>query len=177
MQIKAKKVGVALLSALITVFIYILLHELGHMIVMLSAGATITDFSIFTAHVRGIGGNYTNLSNLWLHANGALLPVIVALIYALFYKKDAESVFYHLFSHMFTLIPIVSLFAWVIIPFLYIQGNAPVGDDVTNFLYNFSPNHHPLIVSVAAVLIIAAGVTAMIKRGIFRKFILAIRNQ
>ena len=106
MQIKAKKVGVALLSALITVFIYILLHELGHMIVMLSAGATITDFSIFTAHVSGIGGNYTNLSNLWLHANGALLPVIVALIYALFYKKDAESVFYHQFSYMFTLMPL-----------------------------------------------------------------------
>ena len=120
MQIKAKKVGATLLSALITVFIYILLHELGHMIVMLSAGATITDFSIFTAHVRGVGGNYTNLSNLWLHANGALLPVIVALIYALFYKKDAEGIFYHLFSYMFLLVPIASLFAWVIIPFLYI---------------------------------------------------------
>ena len=46
MQIKAKKVGATLLSALITVFIYILLHD-----------------SIFTAHVRGIGGNYTNTSS------------------------------------------------------------------------------------------------------------------
>lgn len=177
MQNRAKKMGITLLAGLITIFLYILLHELGHMIVMLSAGATITEFSIFTAHVSGIGGNYTNLSDLWLHANGALLPVIVALIYALFYKKDAENVFYHLFSYMFTLIPIASLFAWVIIPLLYIQGNAPVGDDVTNFLYNFSQSYHPFIVSVAAALIIAAGVTAMIKRGIFRKFILAIRNQ
>ena len=121
MQIKAKKVGATLLSALITVFIYILLHD-----------------SIFTAHVRGIGGNYTNLSNLWLHANGALLPVIVALIYALFYKKDTEGIFYYLFSYMFLLVPIASLFAWVIIPFLYIQERAPVGDDVTNFLFYLS---------------------------------------
>ena len=35
----------------------------------------------------------------------------------------------------------------------------------------------PLIVSAAAVLIIVAGVTAIIKRGIFRNFILAMRNQ
>lgn len=175
MQNRAKKMGITLLAGLITVFLYILLHEFGHMIVMLSAGATITEFSIIPAHVSGAGGNYTNLSDLWLHANGALLPVIVALIYALFYKKDAESVFYRLFSFMFTLIPIGSLFAWVIIPLLYVQGN--VGDDVTNFLYNFSQNHHPFIVSVAAALIIAAGVAAMIKRGIFKNFILAIRNQ
>lgn len=177
MQNRAKKVGMTLLAGLITVFLYILLHELGHIIVMLSASATITEFSIIPAHVSGIGGNYTNLSDLWLHANGALLPVIVTLIYALFYKKDAESVFYYLFSYMFTLIPIASSFAWVIIPLLYVQGNAPVGDDVTNFLYNFSQNHQPLIVSVAAALIIVAGVVVMIKRGIFKNFILAIRNQ
>ena len=95
----------------------------------------------------------------------------------MFYKKDTEGIFYHLFSYMFLLVPSASLFAWVIIPFLYIQERAPVGDDVTNFLYNFSTNYHPLIVSAAAVLIIVAGVTAIIKRGIFRNFILAMRNQ
>ncbi|MDO5152127.1 MAG: hypothetical protein Q4D50_02060 [Eubacteriales bacterium] len=177
MQRKAPKIGFILLAGLITVFLYILLHELGHTVVMLSAGATITEFSIISAHVSGTGGNYTDLSDLWLHANGALLPVIVALIYALLYKKDAKSVFYHLFSYVFLLIPIGSLFAWVIIPFLYLQGNAPAGDDVTNFLYNFSQNHHPLLVSAAAAFLIAAGVTAMVKRGIFRNFISAIRNQ
>jgi VIT1/CCC1 family predicted Fe2+/Mn2+ transporter len=48
---------------------------------------------------------------------------------------------------------------------------------ITVFIYIFSPNYHPLIVSAAAVLIIVAGVTAIIKRGIFRNFILAMRNQ
>ncbi|MGN0735322.1 MAG: hypothetical protein ACI4LP_05815, partial [Anaerovoracaceae bacterium] len=48
--------------------LYIFLHELGHMIVMLSAGATITSFGILTAHVSAEGGNYSTLSALWLHA-------------------------------------------------------------------------------------------------------------
>lgn len=50
------------MSAGIAIFLYILLHEFGHMIIMLSVGATITDFSIFTAHVSADGGNYTDLS-------------------------------------------------------------------------------------------------------------------
>ena len=173
---KVKKVLYVFASALLSIFLYIILHEGGHMIVMLSAGATITDFSILTAHVSGVGGNYTNASDLWLQANGALLPVIVSFIYMLFYKKESRSMFYHIFSYMFCLIPVGSLFAWVIIPFVYMQGNAPAGDDVTKFLYNFTHDYHPLLVSAVAVLIIAVGIILMIKKEIIKTFIVEIRK-
>ena len=61
-------------------------NQKGHLIVMLSAGATIEDFSIFTAHVSATGGNYTKMSELWLNVNGVFLPVICSLVYLLFYK-------------------------------------------------------------------------------------------
>ena len=173
---KVKKVLYVFASALLSIILYIILHEGGHMIVMLSAGATITDFSILTAHVSGVGGNYTNVSDLWLQANGALLPVIVSFIYMLFYKKESRSIFYHIFSYMFCLIPVGSLFAWVIIPFVYMQGNAPAGDDVTKFLYNFTHDYHPLLVSAVAVLIIAVGIILMIKKEIIKTFIVEIRK-
>ncbi len=173
---KVKKVLYVFASALLSIILYIILHEGGHMIVMLSAGATITDFSILTAHVSGVGGNYTNASDLWLQANGALLPVIVSFIYMLFYKKESRSMFYHIFSYMFCLIPVGSLFAWVIIPFVYMQGNAPAGDDVTKFLYNFTHDYHPLLVSAVAVLIIAVGIILMIKKEIIKTFIVEIRK-
>ena len=176
MDNKVKKVLYVFESALLSIFLYIILHEGGHMIVMLSAGATITDFSILTAHVSGVGGNYTNASDLWLQANGALLPVIVSFIYMLFYKKESRSMFYHIFSYMFCLIPVGSLFAWVIIPFVYMQGNAPAGDDVTKFLYNFTHDYHPLLVSAVAVLIIAVGIILMIKKEIIKTFIVEIRK-
>ena len=176
MDNKVKKVLYVFASVLLAIFLYIILHEGGHMIVMLSAGATITDFSILTAHVSGVGGNYTNASDLWLHANGALLPVIVSFVYMLFYKKESRSMFYHIFSYMFCLIPVASLFAWAIIPFVYMQGNAPAGDDVTKFLYNFTHDYHPLLVSAVAVLIIAVGIILMIKKEIIKTYIVKIRK-
>lgn len=177
MSDKAKKVLYLLLSALITLFLYILLHELGHLIVMLTAGATITDFSILTAHVSAVGGTYSDLSDLWLHANGALLPVIVSFVYMLFYKKKKESPFYRIFSYIVSIAPTMSLLAWVIIPFIYLQGNAPVGEDVTKFLFNFAQNHQPLIVSAVAVLIIVVDVIVMVKNDIIKNAILIMRER
>ena len=52
---KIKSIGYVLLSAGLAVFLYIFLYELGHTLVLLSVGATITDFSIFTAHVSAVG--------------------------------------------------------------------------------------------------------------------------
>ena len=61
MKNRMKIIGLLLLSAGATVLLYILLHEAGHMIVMLSAGAKVTSFSILTAHVSAAGGTYTTL--------------------------------------------------------------------------------------------------------------------
>lgn len=97
MRKKVKDFLLILSSALLALVIYILLHELGHLIVMVSAGATINDFSIITAHVSATGGEYTNLSDLWLNANGALLPVFTAYVYMFFYKSNSEKSFYRIF--------------------------------------------------------------------------------
>ena len=105
--------------------------------VMLSVGATITDFSIFTAHVSAVGGDYTNLSNMWMHANGAFLPLIISYIYTLLYKRDSAKSLYRVFSYMVILFPVASILAWVIIPFVYLQRKTPINDDVTKFLAVF----------------------------------------
>lgn len=172
---KKKKVLLRLASAVLALVIYILLHETGHLIVMLSAGATIDEFSIITAHVSATGGEYTNLSDLWLHANGTLLPMLVAYIYMFFYKSNSEKSFYRLFSGMVALFPIAPMFSWLIIPFMYMGGNAPIYDDVTNFLYNFSHYFHPLIVSAVAAIIIGISIAFMIKKRIIHNFIAEVR--
>lgn len=120
MNKKIKRIGYILLSAGITVFLYILFHEFGHTMVMLSVGATITDFSIFTAHVSADSGSYTNLSNMWMHANGALLPLMISYVYIILYKKDSTKPLYRIFSYLVTFTPIASMLAWVIIPFAYL---------------------------------------------------------
>lgn len=177
MNRKIKIIVYLLLSAVIAIAGYIFFHEFGHMIVMLSAGAEICDFSIFTAHVSAVGGNYTNTSDLWLHANGMLLPMILSLLYCSLYKKDRESVFYRIFSYIAALIPTGSMLAWVIIPFAYLQGKAPAGDDVTMFLNNWSQSFHPLIVSIFAIVVIGISVGFMIKKQIMKNFIDVVKNK
>jgi len=172
-----KKKGFLLIlpSAMLAVVLYIIFHELGHLIVMLAAGATIVEFSIITAHVSATGGDYTDLSVLWLHANGALLPILVSYIYMLFYKSNSEKPFYRFFSYMVVLMPIVSTLAWVVVPFMYVGGNAPAGDDVTNFLPTFSQCFHPLIVSAAAAIMFGIGIVLMVKKRILGNFISEIK--
>lgn len=175
MNKKIKSTGYILLSAGIGIFLYILLHEFGHMIVMLSAGAVITNFSIFTAHVTAVGGDYTNLSNMWMDANGALFPLIISYLYILLYQKNSTKSFYRIFSYVVTLIPVGSMLAWVIIPFSYLQANAPINDDVTKFLAVFCENYHPLIVSATAVVLIGLGVVLLIKKRVIHNFIEEIK--
>jgi len=166
-----KKAAYGFLAALISVFLYILLHECGHLIVMLSVGSTITEFSILSAHVSAMGGNYTALSDLWLHANGVFFPVVVSWGYMVLYKKNSGNEIYILSSYLASILPVFSLLVWIVMPFAYIQGNAPAGDDITKFLNNFSQEYHPLLVSAVAVLLIAISVTVMVKKGIVREYL------
>lgn len=171
MEMKTKKILLLLAAAGLSAIIYIFLHEIGHLVVMLSVGATITDFSILTAHVSATGGEYTTFSKLWLHANGALLPMIVAFIYSIFYKSNCKKIFYCLFSYMFVLIPTCSMLAWVFVPVLYLNDNAPIGDDVTMFLSNFTQYFHPLSVSVVAAVMVGSSIALMIKKRIIQNYI------
>lgn len=173
---KVKGLLYLFLAAGLGVLIYILLHETGHMIVMLSVGAKIKAFSIFTAHVTASGGNYSEMSELWLHMNGAMLPVLCTYVYAMLYKKDSKNLFYIFMSYIAALIPIGSLLAWVFVPFAYLEGSAPAADDVTKFLDIFSKEYSPLIVSVVAVLSIVIGIFIMIRKKIFHNFFVAVKR-
>ena len=176
MKRNLKKIGLTLLSAVSSLLLYTFLHELGHLIVMLSAGATVTSFSILTAHVSAVGGDYTTLSSLLLHANGVILPMVAACIYMLVYRKDCQKSFYRLFSFFVALIPTASMLAWVILPFLFLQGDAPAKDDVTHFLNVASDQFHPLIVSAVSAAIIVISITLIYKKGILQNYLKEVRQ-
>ena len=154
-------------SAFICILIYILLHELGHAIVLWAVDAEITEFSILSAHIGYNGGNWTDLSDRWMHLNGVLFPLIIALIYTMLYRKEKVSKFYRVMSGLFVIMPISSLLAWVYIPILYMIGQAPEGDDVYKFLYNFCFDYPAYIISICAILAIGCSVYLAAKKGIF----------
>ena len=167
-------------AALLCVFLYILLHELGHTIVLWSVGADVTEFSLIKAHVLYEGGHWTNLSDRWMHLNGTLFPVIVIIIYMLFYKRECTNRFYRIFSGFFLLMTIASLLAWVVIPFLFTEGIAPKDDDVYKFLYNFTFDYPAWTVSVGAVIVIACCIFIAAKKGVIQNVwteLKSVRNE
>lgn len=161
----------------IVVILYIILHEMGHCIVAVACGATITEFSILNARMSFVGGTFTRASDLWLHANGMMFPLIVSYIYMLLYKKEKESVHYHIFSYFMALMPTCSLLAWVMIPVIYLTGSAPGYDDVTKFLDNFSSEYHPIFVTLGALVLMMLSVTLMVKKRIIQNCMMEFRRK
>lgn len=151
MNSKVRTVGLLLLSACIMVPLYIVLHEGGHALVALLCGAKITNFTIIGASVSSVDGVYTAFTYSLLHSAGLLLPVLASILYMLFYQKDRTGVFYRLFSFMFAVLPTFSILAWVLVPVLYMNGRAPVGDDTTQFLD--ASGLSPILVILTAVVL------------------------
>lgn len=165
-----------LLVSLPAVYVlYTFIHEAGHCIVAIACGARITEFSIVTAHMNAIGGNYSDFSTMWLNANGALLPYFAVIVYMLFYRKQATNSFYRLFSYLIVLGTTCSLLAWVMIPIIYLNGNAPAGDDCTKFLEIFEAYHNPILVTITALGLICISVFLMVKKRIVTNFIDTLR--
>lgn len=165
-----KAIRMLIPSAVLSIFLYIILHEFGHTIVLWLAGADITDFSILSAHVNYIGGEWTNASDRWMHLNGTLFPIIVAVAYILLYRKNITNRFYRVFSGFFVVMPIGSLLAWVFIPLLYMSGQAPENDDVYKFLYNFTFDYPAYFVSIVAVIVIICCIYIAVKKDIVKNF-------
>ena len=118
--------------------------------IMILVGARITDFSIFLAHLSTDGGDFTDFMEMWMHANGALFPLFISYIYVLLYNKNNSKRFYRIFSCLSAIAALCPMLSWVIIPFIYLQGNASINDDVTKFLVVFCEYYNPLIVSLVA---------------------------
>lgn len=163
-------------SVLICILLYIALHEFGHAIVLWSVGAEITEFSILSARVSYIGGCWTDVSDKWMHLNGTLFPLVVSVVYAMLYKKEYANRFYRVMSGIFVLMPISSLLAWVIVPILYMFGQAPQSDDVYKFLYSFSFDYPPYLVSICAVSAMCCCVCLAVKKGVFGNFRMAMKE-
>ena len=171
-----KMLLILMISAIVTVFLYILLHEFGHMIVMLSAGDRITEFSILGAHVSGEGGNYTNTSDLWMYANGTIFPLLLSYIFLLFYQKESMKMVCRIISLFFGFSPAFALIPWFVKPFVYVRGTFTAGDDTTQFLYNFSQGHSPIFVSIAAALLFGISIFLVIRKRVLRNFIEEIKR-
>jgi hypothetical protein len=148
-----KIISYLLISVILILIAYTFLHEMGHALIGILCGGSISDFTIgFNAHVSITGAKYNNITLPLGNAFGAVLPYVICFIIVLLYNNRIKNDFYKIFILFFTICTTSSIFAWVFVPFLYSQGKAPINDDVTKFLDN--SHFSPWIVSLIACILI-----------------------
>ena len=164
--------------AFLVLNLLVVLHEGGHSIVALLAGSRITEFdiSLTNAHMSYEGGHYSPFMEMWLHANGTLLPLLSAYVFAAFYKKEIRNWFYRVFSFFFFVAANGSLIVWVMIPILHMSGQRDPGEDGCKFVDISARYASPLIVSAAALILIGIGAFLLVRKGILRSYIEEIRS-
>ena len=174
MDIKLKVVLSSIGSVISSTLIYIVLHEGGHSLVAVICGANITTFSILGAHMSYDGGIFNSFTLALLDVAGMLFPVLVSIIYMIFYQGGLTSILYRIFSFLFVLIPISSILAWVFVPIFYLFGKEPINDDVTRFLNNTGIN--PVVIVVAATITLTCCIFIAWNKKIIRNYWSTLRS-
>lgn len=103
-----------------------------------------------------------------------LLPVLVSILYSLTYRSRIKSIFYRIFSFLFILIPAGSILAWVIVPVLYLLGQAPQTDDAAKFID--SSGLSPWVVLLGAILLFACCLFLAWKKKIVQNYWAAVKR-
>ena len=180
----AVQVGLVLFVALFVLEAYAFVHEAGHALVGLIFGGTLTSFSIniwnLAAHV-GIEGQFSDAqrSLISLAGAGTALALWAALTLLVPGTIDAQSVRANAALVWLRLVGslacINTLLAWIALPVLFLQNQAPP-DDVTTFLER--SHLSPLLVSATALALwLACWALFLHRSGGVRSILSAVRNQ
>ena len=158
-----RKVLLFLFVALFYVFTYTVLHEGGHAIIGLLAGARISAFNVnffnISAHVS-FDASFTRAQAAVMNVAGVSLPFMVWLAFILSVPRRSNLVV-ELIKTV-SAVGILNVFlVWMIFPVMYLWGTAP-SDDVTNFLTN--SGIPPLLVAGVALLVYLGGWILFLRR-------------
>jgi hypothetical protein len=138
-------------------FMYTFLHESGHAIAGVLFGQSLTEFSVsfwdFSAHVGMAGGDLSETQLAIQAASGAGLPFLMWASFLSCVPRRANFTL-EVLKLISSLTVISTLLVWIVLPVLFILGEAP-SDDVTHFLV--SSHIHPLVVTFTACVLYAAG--------------------
>lgn len=90
MSLRVRTTLFAVASILVSLPVYIILHEGGHALVAVLCGARITKFSVLGAYTTYEGGTFTAVTLSLTNIAGMLLPVLAAVAYMLTYRDNIK---------------------------------------------------------------------------------------
>lgn len=143
---------------LLVIFTYTVVHELGQALTGIAFGGQITRFNVSFFNLDaavGLWGEFSSAQHAVISAGGVGLTLLAAAAVLFIIPRRANWVLQML--KLFTTMSVLgTLLVWIIFPVLVFFGTVPGHDDSINFL-NYT-GFHPLVVSLAAALLIAGGI-------------------
>lgn len=170
MKQKFKYIYSVFITAIISVIVYLITHELGHALTAVMYGSEITQFSVVNAHVWWIGNDISDFGNALILLAGTLFPVLLTIVCIFFYNKHSNNLAYHLLYGFGTLVSALAVLSWVFIPIISMYTAPPADDDVTKFL-QYASVISPDYVSVSGTLVFISISLLAYKKGLFQKII------
>jgi len=170
-----QKILVFLYLCLAVLSLYIFLHEGGHALTAVIQGARLNEFDLnpFNAHVN-FSGELTRSGRAVMNISGAALPLLAWFAWMLVTRRR-DTPLIELVKLISAMGVLNTALVWIILPFVYLAGNAPPGDDVTHFLDNSGAN--PLLLASGAALLYILGWVLFFKRSVgLRPALLTLRD-
>jgi hypothetical protein len=152
-----------MLAMLALLFYYTLVHEGGHALAGIAAGGQLQQINLnfFQGPHVNLSGSFTQGQDALKSIAGPLLPVVL-LIALLAVTPRRASWMVECLKFLSTVLVSGSLLPGIVIPWLFLAGRAPLGDDITSFL-ELSKISPPLV-SLGFALVIAAAVSVYLVR-------------
>lgn len=154
---RMRTAGFLLFSLVGLLVVYTVAHELGHALVGLACGQTLTEFDarfwMLDPHVS-MSGSITTAQRLVQIAAGTGLPLLAWLVFQLAAPRRASAAL-TLVKLMSALIVLNTLLTWIGLPIFVLLGNTTIQDDVISFLR--ASRMPPLLLSAGALSVYAGG--------------------
>src|SRR5690349_7576125 len=171
---KVISIGLVLFVILFVFFTYAFLHEMGHAIIGLLLGQSLTEINVsfwnFGAHVGMTGGRLTQNQLAIQSAAGVSLPLLIWGIFISLVPRKANFSL-EILKLISSMAVVNTLLAWIVLPIFFINGNAP-SDDVTNFL-RYSQMSPLLLIFIAIILYVGTWIFFLSKiNGLRNEFML-----
>ena len=149
-------------------FLETLFHEIGHALVVLLYGGTISKFVLYpNPYVSASYVDFTIFGTVLMHIAGILLPMVIGIIAVSLYNPKIKFMGYHICYMSGSVFLAFTLLQWAMIPFISLFTMAPPQNDMTKFMK--VTGFPPLFMFLSMLLLIVVFLFLSYKKGIWEK--------
>lgn len=138
-----------LCAGIISIYLYVFLHELGHCIAVWFYGGRVTGFHFILFWNAHMSFEWDEIA--WrplVYLAGTLFPTLIAFCLLFTYRRNSGRTFVYYLKTIYIYESIFYLSTWILMPILFLNGVWELSEDVYKFL--FTSEISPVVIILTA---------------------------